>query len=357
MHIHSLALLAVLTGIMSGCAAEQPTHEEATRGVARAERVAQPASEGGAGEKAPVIVAGVGIPGKEIEERLAEAAGAVVLEELVLDRALAKLVSERGVTVTRRDVEAERGLLLRSMQEDAGLNLPQAEGMLENVRRSRGLGPVRFAAMLERNAQLRALVKPEVEVSGEEVERAVAMEFGPAYRVRLIRMTDAREASKVRAKLLDQLREAVDPTLTLEEIEANRKKPLPQERIDLVSTVFAQQAVKVSTHETAASGGLVESLSPADEAYPVMVRQAMATTRPGDISEIFATREGVWMLVVEKALPAKGAATAADRERVKSRLVVRRERMEMDRLARELVASANVTVLDAGLGWSWEGRR
>lgn len=342
--------------VVGGCASEQPSPHEATRGVARAERVAQPPVNAGAGEKAPVIVGGVGVPAGEIHERLAEAAGAVVVEELVLDRALAVVVAERGVKVTRRDVDAERGLLLRAMQEDAGLSEAQAEAMLENVRRSRGLGPVRFEALLSRNAQLRALVRPEVAVSPEEVSRAVAIEFGPAFRARVMRVGDTRELARVRGQIMDLLREPIDLRNTAEQIEEEKRRPLPQQKIDLAAALFAQWAVKVSTHESAGRGGLVAELSPADESVPAVVRGVLEGLRPGDVSDIYETGEGAWMVLVEKALPARGAAGAADVERVRARMVARQERMEMDRLARELVGAANVTVLESGLRWSWEGR-
>jgi hypothetical protein len=340
--------------MLSGCATEQPTTAEATRGVTRAERTAQPVT--GAGERTPVIVGGVGVPEAEVRERLAEAAGSVVLEELVLDRALATVVAERGVKVTRRDVDAERGLLLRAMQEDAGLTEAQAAAMLDNVRRSRGLGPVRFEALLTRNAQLRALVRPEVQVSSEEVERALTIEFGPAFRARVIRAADTRELAKVRSQIMELLREPIDLKKTAEELEEEKRKPLPQQKIDLAAAMFAQWAVKVSTHESAPQGGLVAALSPADESFPTAMRESLSALRPGDVSEIYATADGAWMALVEKAMPARGTATDADRERVRARMIARRERMEMDRLARELVGSANVTVLDPGLRWSWEAR-
>jgi hypothetical protein len=350
-----LMLVAATTLALSGCSGDQPFREESLRGVSRAEAIAQPAAAP-ASEKPPAIMSGAGIPAAELHGRLAEAAGSVVLEEVVLDRALAAMVTERGVTVTRRDVEAERGLLLRSMQGDAGLNPAQAEAMLENVRRSRGLGPVRFEALLSRNAQLRALVRPEVQVSSDEVQRAVAIEYGPAFRARVIRAADTRELARVRAQMLELLREPIDLKKTAEELEEVKRKPLPQQKIDLAAALFAQWAVKVSTHETGPQGGLVAALSPADEAFPTAMREMLATLRPGEVSEIYATADGAWMALVEKVVPARGAATDADRERVRGRMVARRERMEMDRLARELVATANVTVLDPGLRWSWEAR-
>jgi len=348
-----LLLLAAVT--LAGCASSEPTRERTLAGVERAEQTTKSSTQSSA-DRPPVILNKVGVPATEIDQRLAEAAGSVVLEEVILDRALADLITRHNVTVTRRDVDAEQTLLLRSLQEDARLDAAQAQAMLESLRRSRGLGPARFDALLARNAQLRALVRPDVEITGADVDRALAIEFGPAYRARVIRTQTEREAAQARAAMTHTFREAPDLSRALEQLAEQQPKPMSAERIDLIAAYFAQWAVKVSTHETAPQGGLFTELSPADENLPSAVRQSLSTLKPGEISPVYVTRDGAWLVLVERPITRSGAPTAADRDRTRARLTARAERLAMDRLARELLATANITVHDPHLRWSWESR-
>lgn len=351
-------LLALSILSIAGCTQSEPTQERTLAGVSRAERSTQPTRPAAApaSERPPLLVNNTGIPASELNQLLAEAAGAVVVEEVILDRALADLVTQRNLTITRRDVEAEQAILLRSLQDDARLDPAQAQAMLESLRRSRGLGPARFEALLARNAQLRALVRPDIEVSNEDITRALAIEFGPAYRARIIRTQTEREASLARAEMTSTLREPPDLTKTPEQRAEEAALPLPPEKIDLVAALFAQRAVRSSTHESAPQGGLIPEFSPTDEAFPPAVRESLTTLKPGEISPVLVTANAAWLVLVERPIPRTTPPSDADRDRARARLTARRERLEMDRLARELLGRANVTVLDPHLRWSWESR-
>ena len=67
-----------------------------------------------------------------------------------------------------------------------GVSPDDAERLLDTIRKNRGLGEVRFARLLERNARMRRMVAPGVQVSQEEVAQAFRMLHGPKYRVRVI---------------------------------------------------------------------------------------------------------------------------------------------------------------------------
>ncbi len=349
-------LCIVAAAVLAGCAQQTPpTRDQALAGLVEPGRTEQPRRADTA--PPPALIDNVPVTHEELHTRLAEAAGAVALEEIILDRALERAVAEAGVTITPELVDAERGVLLVALTQEARLTPEQAESMLEAMRRGRGLGPERFAALLRRNAQLRALVQPRVQVTEQEVDRAVAIEFGPRYRCRVIQQENEREAAQTRAHIEASLRPMEDFRKTPEEIAAEKSKPLPAERVEAAVALMGQWAVRVSRHETAPRGGQVAELSPADESFPASVRAMLPRLRPGEISPVIATDQGCWLVVVEEALPAQAAPTVADRARVRARVQARRERMEMDRLARELLDGATVTVFDRGLRWSWEGAK
>src|SRR6185436_2088559 len=97
-----------------------------------------------------------------------------------------KAIADSGIAIPQHDTDAEQQLLTQTLADEAKLTPEQAQTMIGDLRRSRGLGPVRFQDLLARNAKLRALVRPTVEVSAEEVDQSLAAEFGPKARIRVI---------------------------------------------------------------------------------------------------------------------------------------------------------------------------
>jgi hypothetical protein len=57
---------------------------------------------------------------------------------------------------------------------------------------------------------------------------------------------------------------------------------------------------------------------------------------------------------MESPVPPLESDSPGARDRVAQRVTLRLQRLQMDRLARELLASANITVLDDSLSWSRE---
>lgn len=332
------AAVLLLLGLLAACHSDRPAGQSAApaAGVLRAE----PAQPRG---KPALIIQGTPVELDQLTPQLAEAAGAVVLEELILDRALSKAVAEENLHVGTAEVEAERQSLLRSLQAEANLTAGQAELSLESLRRQRGLGPVRFESLLLRNARLRALARPGIDLTNEEIDRGVAIEFGPRYRARVILTDDARKAAEARGRIMN----ALPPEGTA--------GPDSQVQLEIASAVFARVAVAASLHITAGGGGLVTELSPSDAQFPALVRDALPTLVVGRPSAVYATPEGYWIVLIEKAI--EGAApTDADRDTTRRRLLARKERMEMDRIGRQLMNAAGLTVLDASLRWSWDAR-
>lgn len=130
---------------------------------------------------------------------LTELGGAVVLEEVVLDRVLAREAARRGLVVDDAGVRAEEALLMDEMAS-VGADQSRAEALAE-IRRARGLGPVRYEALLRRNALLRAMVRDESMPTEVELRLARDLAFGRAYRVRLFVGPTESAVAGVRADL------------------------------------------------------------------------------------------------------------------------------------------------------------
>ncbi len=278
-----------------------------------------------------VLMDGVPLDARELAVRAGEIAGGAAIEELVLERSLAQACRDAGILITDRDVDAERGALIDSVVAGAA---GSAGTLLDRIRTQRGLGPVRFEALLRRNAMLRALVRAAVSVSDEEVRLAHAIRSGRRVEASLI-VTPTRDLA----------------SLAMERVRANAER-------DGLASAFADQARRVSTHASASSGGDLGSVSLSDPAYPSALREQLAETLPGALTEPFAVGDAFGFALVRRVIDTEppGDLTADERAAVRDEIRRRKERIEMERLAERLVRTADVQVLDPSLGWSFRTR-
>ena len=165
---------------------------------------------------------------RDLAPALSEAAGALVLEELILDRSLALALRRAGLTITRADIERERTLLIDTIASDSGTDGNAAARSLNAIRAQRGLGPARFEALLSRNAGLRALARSEADTrraaattrTGEGAQAAATedafrtfldQEFGGKVRARVIVLPTADAATRLRDRILTESARATQP--------------------------------------------------------------------------------------------------------------------------------------------------
>ncbi|MEM0983821.1 MAG: peptidylprolyl isomerase [Planctomycetota bacterium] len=300
-----LALLSVV--VLSGCAGTAsdrsgPTGDTTTR-------MERPAS-------APLLVNGRPIGWDVLTPLLSEAAGAAVAEEAALDALLARELQRRGVELTAEQIDAERDRFSMSLGS-------ASPALLEQLRRRRGLGPVRFDALLRRNAALRLLTAGRAEVTEEDVRLAHAVTHGPRVVARVVTRATRAEAAQERELVAGASRES-----------------------------FAEAARARSIDPTAAAGGWLDPISLADPAYPGAVRAVLSELQVGAVSEVVALDEGYAVFYLERRMPADGVSLEDARPRLTARLRERKERVEMERFARELLSRADISVLDPSLGWA-----
>ncbi len=268
----------------------------------------------------------------DLRPALLEAAGAVALEEAILDRALDRELASAGLKVTEADIQRERDALAEVLRRDARADPNDAERLIEGLRRSRGLGEARFAAQLARTAKLRRLVAGTVTVSDEELRTAHQMRHGVAYRTRVIVAPTEREAAKIWSDL-------------------------NQPGTGDLSTRFAEAAMKESKDPSAPRGGLLGPVSPSDPTYPAAIRSLLETQAPGTVSPVVGLERGFALVLVEERIDGDGTTLEQSGPALREELTRRRERLAMDDLARRLLVGAKVVVQDRNLRWAWESRR
>ncbi|BAM04251.1 peptidylprolyl isomerase [Phycisphaera mikurensis] len=300
--IFGLAAVAAASG---GCAREGRPPAAAAAAVPAAAAVAFVAAE-------PVTAA-------ELNDRLVEAAGPAVLEEIALGRLIDAQLRSRGEALAAEDLGAERERLLAALSNDPDA----AERLLATLRERRGLGPVRFAALLRRNAGLRKLVAGEVVVDDAAVRRAFERSHGRRYRARLLSVATAAEAQTLRERAV-----AGEP--------------------------FATLASEHSTDASRAAGGLLPPIHPDDATFPAAVRSAVQSLAPGEVSNPVALGAGFGYALIrlEEVLPADGALFAEEEAAVRGAVRADLERLRMEQAARALRAEAEVVLLDPRLAAS-----
>lgn len=278
---------------------------------------------------AAVMVDGQPVAVSALNAAALEAAGSVVVEEAALDSLLAAEITRAKIVISDAQIEQERQLLFERIAAEAQVGEEQAGLLIDRFRRARGLGPIRFAAMLRRNAQLRTLVQEQAAAWEEPMRQMVAAELGPKARARLLVLPSPADAAAIRSQL--------------ESLPAGER-----------SGAFARLAVERSRDSSAARGGLFGPASTGDLSIPPSIREFLSQP-VGSISPVLAIDSGMAIVMIEEqiaAAPATQESQNAAQQKVRTRL----EREAMDKLASELLAQARINVLDNAARWSWENR-
>ncbi len=294
----------------------------------------------------PVAIVGERTIGwNELAPLLAEAAGAQVLEEFALGQVLKEECAKKSIKVGLAEIGAERELLAQMLAKAARTPASEGEGLLKNVRRTRGLGEQRFKGLLERNAALRAMVRAgigdaPVTITPEDIDTAYDLKYGPRLRARLILVSTEAAAKQAAAKLK-------------------------------AGASFGEVAGELSLDPSSARGGVLDPFSPSDSSYPVAMRKTLLAMQPGTVSDPLGItwggngapsdgteQPGFAIVKLDENLPAAPGAPTKDASAKDLELEVRtvRERAAMDRLAKKLLRTTGVSAMDPSLNWSWEGR-
>lgn len=268
------------------------------------------------------LVEGIVVEWGEMRPLLNEAAGAAILQEIVLDRMLTMELARAGLPpVTDRDVERERELFYETLSPDPDV----AARLARELRIRQGLGRLRMNRLLRRNASLRALVAGDIAISEEAVVRTHQILHGPTRRARLI----------------------VVPSLADAQAAINRVRD---------GEFFGDVAVTMSTDASASRGGLLAPISRADPTYPEVMREALWAIDPGEVSPAILLDQQYAVLMLLAEVDGDGIALEEDRVELERQVRLNQERLLMDLKARQLLTEASVTIIDAALKGSWDDR-
>jgi hypothetical protein len=307
----------LLASIFFGCAAGQ----DASRSRRAAADPGLPAASV-VDARPAALIGGRVVTWGELRPALNDLAGGTALEEWILDQQLASRLEQAGIVIGERQTDRERAIVLGALSPDPD----RAARLLLALRERAGLGEARFAALLWRNAALRALVAGEVRVTTEAIEQTFQMVHGPRRQGRVIVVAGLREAQQA-----------------LEEVQEG--------------ALFAEVAARHSIDQSAARGGLLEPISRADARYPEALRQALWSLQPGEVSAPLLLDGQYALVMLVDEIPASGVSQDQVAAEINALARLQQERLAMERLSRALMADVSPVIFDEALQASWQRRR
>lgn len=297
--------LLVSFAAFTGCASTPPTPSGAAPPIAAA----------------PVAtIDGKMLDWRSFEPLVAEASGGAVLEEVVLEWACQAECAKRGLVIAEGAAANEEARVLATLDADPA----RAAALLATLKARQGLGPLRWQALLRRNAMLRALVATDIVVDQALVEQARDAIAGPRRQARLIVVADLASIERIRTALRD-------------------------------GASFAELAARESLDPSAQRGGLVTGVTRLDAAYPSVFRNAVFSIAPGGTSEALMHDDRFMLVQVisESAPTAPADLTRLAEERAR----IAQERVAMERLADRLLKTTPLTVFDEAVQGSLDRMR
>ncbi|MHC5004294.1 MAG: peptidylprolyl isomerase [Planctomycetota bacterium] len=266
------------------------------------------------------LVDGRSVTWGELRETLTEIGGAQALDEFILDMKVAQSLEAAGLSVDATDMQRESQLLIEQLDRN---DPNRALRMLEEVRARRGLGPRRYEALLRRNAGLRALVRPGIEISPGMVQQQYELRYGARRQARIIVLPSLYDAQRA------------------------------VEALSRGTASFNEVATRQSTDASASRGGLLEPISRADPTYPDALRRVLWELRIGQISRPILVDSQYAVLKLESETPAEQVPIEEVRAELKDEARLVQERLAMDRLALQLISDVQLSIFDEALNDSW----
>ena len=312
--------------LLAGCASTQPDELSTVQVASANARTNADAgtnsrahSAGPSAQRPVAMLSGQPISWDEVRPRLVEMGGGMILEEIVLERMLKHELALASITLDESAIALEERAALEALSTDP----LRAAQLLESLRDVQALGKARWAALLWRNAALRALARRDVRMSEDHIREAFDVAHGPHRVARLLVVADIAAASKARERIA-------------------------------AGESFAEVTAQLSTDSSAQRGGMLAPIAKLDPSFPPAFREVLFSLKQGEISQAILLDNGYAIVQFCKEIPGDGAdpaATRSENERIARRA---QERIEMDRIARTLVRRATATILDESLAESWQ---
>lgn len=277
------------------------------------------------GELAIAFVGGDPIPRSDLINLLLDGHGVGAFEQLLVLHAARRLAGERGLVITRADIDAEYDRAIQSLLGETVVGDPEhlrrqvGESLLDDVLASRNLSRSEFALVMQRNAYLRKIVLADLDVTDPQLREEFARRYGERVEIRHIQLASRSSVNKVVA----QRSAGVD---------------------------FGELAMRYSANrKTGENRGLLPPLSVDDPEIPKALRDAAFSLPVGRESKAIRVDDWYHLIRVERRIPAQSASFEDVRGDVERSLRSRLTDAHMQTLYAELFGSADIRIVDPKL--------
>jgi foldase protein PrsA len=283
-------------------------------------------------EERIATVDGKPVARSQVVDLLLRGHGSGILEQIVVLQRAKDLAAERGINVTRADVEREYERALRRLIDPLFTKSPEsfdhdaADRVLARVLSERNISREEYMMGMRRNAYLRALVQADMQISDGVLRDEYARAYSERASVRHVQVASAREAARVHELL-------------------NAGKSF-----ELVAKQYSANTA------TAPNGGMLEPFSQYEEDVPALFRETAFKLKPGQVSATI--RIGAWyhILRLEGRLPAQDLDFEKVRDKLRRRILEQRTEPAMQKLYEELFREADVRIHDPALREAFEAK-
>ncbi|MFQ5806422.1 MAG: peptidylprolyl isomerase [Phycisphaerae bacterium] len=275
---------------------------------------------------AVAIVNGHPISRVKMMEVLIDARGVEVLQQLIILQLAKQETKQRGLRVTRADVDAEFQTALTRIAKNAGMIGEYAteknkRAALQEVLDERGISMAELMVGMERNAHLRKIVAKDLRITEQTLREEFARTYGEKVKASHIQI-DQRDARGL------------------------------NEALDLLGrgAEFAAVARRLSKNpETAARGGEMEPFTFDDPEIPPALREIAFSLKPGEVSSPVLAGQYFHILKLECRIPTDNVRFEDKRAEVEQNLRERAIPQAMAKLAMQLFKQAKIRVVDSKL--------
>ena len=258
----------------------------------------------------------------DLEPLLLELAAQRATRELVLDRLLRRELLRSGIVLNASAVQLEAMILRDALDADAD----RAQRLLDGLRERERLGPVRWQALLRRNAALRALVGPDIQPNDAIIRAAWDRDHGERREARLIVVDALATCAAIRSALES-------------------------------GASFAELAGIHSTDSSGAVGGRVQAISALDPSWPASIRNAVFTLDAGESSDPLLINDSYVLVQCMAVVPGDGVEFDTARFEAERHARLAQERIAMDQLAESLLAGVQYEFYDETLQRAFQQKR
>ncbi len=326
--VHQVTIASFL--LLSGFACQPESQSVAVRqAIAESPPAGEPvtaarAVAGRDSSSSPAIAAvnGVGVDRRDFVRLLVQAHGLPLLQRIIL-RDLARQEAKRaGVTVDRKDIEAEYDMTIREAL-GAGASGEwsgsQREKFIDELVHMRGWSREELDIVMERQALLRRLVASRIKITPEELRIAYDRENGEKVEVRHIQLAAARQWPQIKA----QLERGED---------------------------FGKLASAYSENRASrANGGLLAPFTRGDPALPAIFVKTAFELTPGQVSAPVSYEGALHVFRLERRIDPTGIPFEQGKAALEANLKRQMAAAEMEKLASELMQKCELRIEDRSL--------